>query len=1083
MLAKRYLISILLYLICFNNYAQVNKKGISYVKNYTKEDYNASEQNWAVCQDNRGVMYFGNNDEGILVFNGNTWEKIFVYNNEVRSLAADNVGTIYVGGNNEFGYLLPNTQGKLIYNSLVSEVNDTMDIGKIWKVYCKGDETFFCSFLNIYHFKNKKYLRTYHYGKGGFFSFLIQDKLYWGNYYEGLLVESADTFKQIKGGDYYKNKDIFTILPFSDNELFIGTMVQGCFIYNLETGRSENIETINDNFKRLSQNLINSQLYKGFVLSDSNFAFATLNDGLLIVNRNGEIIERYYKENRLPESSVADIYEDNFGGIWLVTVNGISYIEYYSPYKKFDSKDGLDGIILNVKTFKNNLYVATTSGLYYQKFDTNGMPYFKLVPGMDQFVWNMLIIKIDNQEKLIVATSRNTYELLSPQHYKAINSNEYTNCHFLHQSKNNPNKIYIGFETGINYVEYKNGEWTYKERFKQTKEDVKSIYEDIDGNVWIGGSINGIAKIINDSIIIRYNLEHGLPSLEYNSIYGVGDKIIIATKEGLYEYEEETERFKKYHDFGESFSIKRDYISEIFSFKENEYWIISKSNETGLEYIEKITISQDRLAIIKDIPFKRLVKSKFYDISPADDGNIWIATSDAIYYYYENVKIDNNTNYFNCIINKVSIGIDSIIFWGTNYTDTINKIIALEQPRELKQTVNYKHNSFQFNYSSPFFPTDELVYSSILQGFDEEWTNWDIKTERNFTNLDQGHYTFKVKAKNIYGIESEIAAYEFTIKPPWYETLLAYFCYVIISIFIIIVIVKVYTRRLELEKIRLEQIVKERTEEVVKQKEEIEKQRDEIAEKNKSITDSIEYAKRIQTAVLPSNDFAKEVLPEHFILFRPRDIVSGDFYWFTKKDNLLVIIAADCTGHGVPGAFMSMLGVSFLNEIVNRHDVTTAGAILTQLRADVKKTLGQEGKEGEAKDGMDIALCIVDFENLKMQYAGAYNPLYLCRNNELIEVKADRMPIGIYIKEKESFTNNEIDLENGDTFYLFSDGYADQFGGEDGQKFKSKNFKELLLEIHHKPMAEQREILNTTIDKWRGRWEQVDDIIILGIRV
>ena len=303
------------------------------------------------------------------------------------------------------------------------------------------------------------------------------------------------------------------------------------------------------------------------------------------------------------------------------------------------------------------------------------------------------------------------------------------------------------------------------------------------------------------------------------------------------------------------------------------------------------------------------------------------------------------------------------------------------------------------------------------------------------------------------------------------------------AVVIIIVIVKIYTRRLELEKIRLEQIVKERTEEVVKQKEEIEKQRDEIAEKNKSITDSIEYAKRIQTAVLPSNDFAKEVLPEHFILFRPRDIVSGDFYWFTKKDNLLVIIAADCTGHGVPGAFMSMLGVSFLNEIVNRHDVSTAGAILTQLRADVKKTLGQEGKEGEAKDGMDIALCIVDLENMKMQYAGAYNPLYICRNNELIEVKADRMPIGIYIKEKESFTNNEIDLEKGDTFYLFSDGYSDQFGGEDGQKFKSKNFKELLLEIYHKPMAEQREILNTKIDKWRGRWEQVDDIIILGIRV
>ncbi|MEA2107006.1 MAG: SpoIIE family protein phosphatase [Bacteroidota bacterium] len=328
-----------------------------------------------------------------------------------------------------------------------------------------------------------------------------------------------------------------------------------------------------------------------------------------------------------------------------------------------------------------------------------------------------------------------------------------------------------------------------------------------------------------------------------------------------------------------------------------------------------------------------------------------------------------------------------------------------------------------------------------------------------------------------------VAAYEFTILPPWYKTVVAYIVYFILAVLLIVVIVKIYTRRLELEKIRLEQIVKERTEEVVKQKEEIEKQRDEIAEKNRSITDSIEYASRIQNAVLPSDDYARDILPEHFILFRPRDIVSGDFYWITKKDNLLVLIAADCTGHGVPGAFMSMLGVSFLNEIVNRHEITTASAILNQLRADVKKTLGQEGKEGEAKAGMDLALCIVDPDKMKLQYAGAYNPFYLFRNEELIEIKADRMPIGIYIKEKESFTNHEIDLQKGDVFYVFSDGFQDQFGGEDGSKFKTKKFKQLLLDIYHKPMSEQREILNKTIDQWRGKWEQVDDIIVMGVRV
>jgi serine phosphatase RsbU (regulator of sigma subunit) len=267
------------------------------------------------------------------------------------------------------------------------------------------------------------------------------------------------------------------------------------------------------------------------------------------------------------------------------------------------------------------------------------------------------------------------------------------------------------------------------------------------------------------------------------------------------------------------------------------------------------------------------------------------------------------------------------------------------------------------------------------------------------------------------------------------------------------------------------------------QRDKIEKQKDEISAKNKSITDSIEYASRIQSAILPSQEYVEKVLPEHFILFRPRDIVSGDFYWIKKINNLLVIAAADCTGHGVPGAFMSMLGVSFLNEIVARTEVNSANEVLNQLRKSVKQTLGQEGKMGEAQDGMDIAMCVVDLDNMKMQYSGAYNPLYLFRNNEFLEIKADKMPIGIYLKEKESFTNHEVDLQKGDTFYIFSDGYQDQFGGEKGGKFKTKNYKQLLLDIHQKPMSEQCDILDSTIDDWRGEWDQIDDIIIVGVRV
>ena len=256
-----------------------------------------------------------------------------------------------------------------------------------------------------------------------------------------------------------------------------------------------------------------------------------------------------------------------------------------------------------------------------------------------------------------------------------------------------------------------------------------------------------------------------------------------------------------------------------------------------------------------------------------------------------------------------------------------------------------------------------------------------------------------------------------------------------------------------------------------------------LAYQKKQITDSIEYASRIQTAILPPGDYIERVIPDHFIFYKPRDIVSGDFYWLTHKDGKIVLAAVDCTGHGVPGAFMSMLGFAFLNEIVNKKTELKANQILNQLRDYVKSSLHQTGKENETKDGMDIALCIIDPTELKMQYAGAYNPLYLIRNLDIIPFKADRMPIGIHLSEKESFTNHEFDLKKGDTIYIFTDGYIDQFGGNGLRKFKLAPFRDLLISINQKPMKEQERILEDQFYKWKGDYEQIDDILVMGVKV
>jgi serine phosphatase RsbU (regulator of sigma subunit) len=264
------------------------------------------------------------------------------------------------------------------------------------------------------------------------------------------------------------------------------------------------------------------------------------------------------------------------------------------------------------------------------------------------------------------------------------------------------------------------------------------------------------------------------------------------------------------------------------------------------------------------------------------------------------------------------------------------------------------------------------------------------------------------------------------------------------------------------------------------QKKEIESQKEIVDVQNKEITDSINYAQRIQQVILPQQEEVGNYFKDWFVFFQPKDVVSGDFYWVTQKEEKTYIAAIDCTGHGVPGAFMSMIGYTLLNEILNNSEIISPADVLKELRRGVIKSLKQKGVEGENKDGMDIALCL--FSGNKLQYAGAYNPLWLIRNKEIIEYKADKQPIGIYGEKLNPFTNHTIDLQSGDSVYIFTDGYADQFGGPEGKKFKYSKLKELLLSVQQEPMNKQKDIISKQFRKWKGNLEQVDDVLLIGIK-
>ena len=268
-----------------------------------------------------------------------------------------------------------------------------------------------------------------------------------------------------------------------------------------------------------------------------------------------------------------------------------------------------------------------------------------------------------------------------------------------------------------------------------------------------------------------------------------------------------------------------------------------------------------------------------------------------------------------------------------------------------------------------------------------------------------------------------------------------------------------------------------------KANEELAKKNTLITEQKKEITDSIQYASRIQSALLPPGDYIDTLIPERFIIYFPRDIVSGDYYWITEKNGKVICVTADCTGHGVPGAFMSMLGIAFLTHILSDRVEFHTDEILNDLRTHVIDSLHQTGKEGESQDGMDIALYIIDLEQMKLEYSGANISLYLFRDNELTEYKSDKMPIGIHVKSNIPFSRHNIDICKNDMLYTHTDGYPDQFGGPFQKKFMVRNFKNVLTEIHTKTMEEQKETLINVFTEWKGNFAQVDDVLVVGVRI
>lgn len=1054
-------VSLLILFVNFSN-AQIYTYSSPFIKNNSIKEYKAAGPNWAIIKDKRGIMYFAN-DYGVLEYDGVNWNLIKL-KTLARSLAVDSSGIIYVGGDNEFGFIRPDSKGKLYYTSLSDSLEDNLkNFAEINSVFATDKGIYFCSKKKIYKYNNRK-ISAIELTKGGFVSFYVHKILYYGDYYSGLYKIEHDKPVICKGGDFYSKSDIYSIIPYSENVLLIATNDNNAYIYNIKSGISKKIDS--DNTKELEPYLKAAQMYVNSVKKiKAGYIISTLKNGVFYLDNQFRIIGHYNESNGMQDKIVISSYFENSGYIepvWFGLYNGIARIEINTPIRKIPENIGLSNDVNTITRFNDKLYFATIFGVYKLQYNQSENNYtFKIIGKTNQQqCWSFF----DTDNKLFT-TSFGLYDILNNKLVSKADNHTYKLISY-------HNSVFAAKVEGLVEYSYNGSEFHIKNKIKGIKTELRDLITDSYGNLWVKSAKKDLIRVSvkgNDTIVKYMSKKNGFPKTENFKFFKYSGKLYFSTDTKLLVYDNDKQKLVEENELKRNFHDVLVNIKDFASNKNGSFYISKYVNDFNA--IIKIDEENNGNFDIDSTTFKRLPQINTLYIFPDKNGLVWISTSEGLFVYNSNSDIVPQYS-FKSLIRKVING-DSVIFAGTYF---VKGKVSLKQPETFKPTFDYKNNSIIFHYASPYYLEEkETQYYTFLQGFDKDWSKPTKITFKEYTNLREGDYTFKVKAKNIYGTESDIAEYSFTVNAPWYRTVGAYFGYILLFIVFVWLIVKFNTRRLQKDKERLEGIVKERTAEVVKQKEEIE-------EKNQHITSSIEYASRIQQALLPPEELIQRNLPNHFVLYKPRDIVSGDFYWLKQIDDSIFYATADCTGHGVPGAFMSMLGISFLNEIVNKKHINKPSEILNELRKKVKLSLRQTGKDNESKDGMDIAVCVLNNKNLTLEYAGAYNPVYIVRKGELHEIKATRNPIGIYLREV-PFENHKFQLEEGDLIYTFSDGYVDQFGGNENTKFKASKFKKLLLEISDKPLKEQEEILDKTIIEWQGDAEQTDDIIIFGVKL
>jgi len=885
---------------------------------------------------------------------------------------------------------------------------------------------------------------------------------------------------------------------------------------------------------------LSDQVY-GVTLNRDGSFICIADVGLRRYNEDNGKFENYRMPHMTTYFSSTCLLEDSKGNIWFGTYNGGIY-KYLMSESRMEVIDlPKAGIASNwvsclAEDSKGRMWVGTWEGGIavikdgeISKFDAqNGLKPSRIYDIIEDVEGNILI-----------ADQNNGLTIFKGDAFGTINEKEILpdpNVNAIYQDKTGA--LWFGTNAGISryYLNSDKKTVIYNQASNSIYEYIRFFREDRDGNLWIGSNEGGV---------ILYNMKTAkfeaqpyinsiLPRIDQVTALEIDRKnrLWIGTVEGIAVGTINEPNFQRY-TLVDSLTIFG--ITALYCDPNGDMWIGTepRGDKPGLI---KFDAAKDDFISVTALPG---IKPKAFVMD--DKGVLWIGTGEGVIAFRNDsviATVNQSDGLLSDNINLLTSGNDGSIYIGTNnglnryfpetnrifsYTERngftgietkpsavykslsgdiwfgtangatrlspaktsteelqpLTHIMGMRVNYETREMIpgmklSYNERSVLFDYYSICLTNPDVVrYKVKLEGADDDWQPVTDQTRAIYSAIPPGKYTFKVVARNSQGVwNSEPVTFSFTIKPPFYLTWWFIMMSVIFTVVIVVMYIHIREQNLVKEKIVLEQKVKERTAEVVQKSMEIE-------EKNRDITASIRYAERIQRAMLPRED----TFLDTFVLFMPKDIVSGDFYWMYDTGDNQFIAVCDCTGHGVPGAFMSIIGHNSLNKVVREYGITRPSAILDQLNTEVLKALMQRNEE-IINDGMDMALVAFNRKNFTLEFAGAYNPVYVVRNGEVFTYKGNRFPIGMTaVGDKKNFSNQIIDIQKGDMIYMCSDGYADQFGSSEIKKYKSGNVKQLLSEIWHLPVNEQRDRLEKEILEWRGELDQVDDILFVGTRI